>query len=171
MSYTSNVKAEGFVAPEVGIQQNVRLENVKFENNRLTFFFRQENGALVTHSEFEPNTSFDVEVQQTDTSRRVKHIANETGIELNIEDTDSFESYVNQIVESFKNPQYTVSAIFIYNKKGFVCLPKFPLFVERTKEDGSTTLKINKYNESKLIKPEPDPEPIEENTEKDPLPF
>lgn len=167
--YGSNVNAEGVAISQVGIQHNVEFIGVKFED-RLSFTFKQENGALVTHSEFEANASYNVETQQTDTSRRVKHIAEALNVELNIEDTDSFEEYSNQIVEQLSNPGYkgTFNMLFVYNKRGFVGLPKYPSFIESTDTE-PTTLKISEYNRRKLIKPEepkPDSEPIEKEEAK-----
>ncbi len=166
--YGSKVKDS--VIPEAGIQEEVSFVDVKFEETRLSFTFRQKNGALVTHSEFEANPEWNVEVQQTDTSRRVKHILNALGVEFDLEDTESFSDYANQIVNLVTQTiEGTFNVLFIYNKKGFVCLPKYPPFMERTGE--KVTLKISKFNESKLIKPVPDKEPTEIESVKDPLPF
>ena len=173
--YGSNIKTENVLIPEVGIQKEVRLTEVKFEENRLSFVFEQSTGARVIHSEFKANPDWNIEEQQTNTSRRVKHIAEASGIALNIEKTESFEEYVTQIIEAFGVlSDCTFNMIFIYNKKGFVCLPKYPPFIEKTREDNTSKLKVSEYNKQKMIRIEPDPEPLdttETATEKDNLPF
>tara|TARA_B100001093_G_scaffold503246_1_gene557372 strand:+ start:664 stop:1227 length:564 start_codon:yes stop_codon:yes gene_type:complete len=169
--YGSNVESNstGGVAPAVGIQENCELVSVTMNTDkggRLDFEFKQSNGASVKHAEFPANADYgDVEKQATDVSRRVKHIATKfmPESEFVITDVNSFEEYGHKVTtlfgQKFLGKKFRM--LFIYRGK-YVSLPKYPNFIEgmETAADKSN-IYISDYNKKKLVKPEPDAQPVD----------
>ena len=164
--YGSNVESNstGGVMPEVGIVENCELVSITMNTDkggRLDFEFKQPNGA-----EFPANPDYgDVEKQATDVSRRVKHIATKfmAESEFVITDVSSFEEYGHKVTTLFgqKFMGRKFRMLFIYKGK-YVSLPKYPNFIEgmETAAD-NTNIYISDYNKKKLVKPEPDAQPVD----------
>jgi hypothetical protein len=173
MSYgaSKELVAESVVKiPQVGILEGVTLESVVLseDQTKLEFTFRQPNGALVRHTEFEAKESpyATIDKQEELTNRRVKHIATKFLSEdaFVIPNVDSFATYAAAVIKLLagKFEGIKVRVLFVYNGKGYVSLPKFPNFIESsdvTKE--LTKLVIDDYIAKALVKKEhkPDVEP------------
>lgn len=141
----SNFKSPVVGSPEKPFVNNVSIEDIAYNKSESgvemgIIIFKQENGSQVKETIFPANPNFQqpVEEQGDLINRRMKHIVTKfSGItgedyDSRLSETDSFKDFIEQI-GNFVRPQFDSNKFrvkFVYNKKGYVSLPKYPNFIE-----------------------------------------
>lgn len=161
--YKSDVE-EGGNFPMVGTPENPFIENVEItriefsDDGRLEIDLTQPNGGVVRHTEFGANDAFeDIEEQEDRISRRLKHIATKIIGEDKyvigevISWNEFAQAYVKIIGDAYKGIKFRV--LFIYNNKGYICIPMFAPFIERM-DTVPSRLTLSEYNRKRLVKPD-----------------
>ena len=160
--YGSNKNTEEKSYPVVGTVTNPTISGNSIEGfelsedgNRFTITFKQPNGSLVKHSEFNNEADW----AQDETSRRIRHIAtkivSDDDYSAAISETSSFGDFMSKVTNLIGNKHIGLmfNMLYVYNKKGYVSLPKYPNFIEK---DGTSpsTINLSAYNQKLLVKPE-----------------
>tara|TARA_R110002126_G_scaffold185701_1_gene334208 strand:+ start:439 stop:1002 length:564 start_codon:yes stop_codon:yes gene_type:complete len=117
--------------------------------------FTQENGSVIYMPIFEPKESVysTIEKQEADLQRNILHIATKCMPEeqyyAELGEPSTFQEFINKakaiIMKHSEGKTFTMK--FIYGKKGYVEVPKFPNFIALSgvDEDKLITTKYDKY--------------------------
>ena len=171
---------------DVGIHENVELTRIVYNttdkgNQFLAFYFKNETGAELSHTEWEPGDQ-DLEKLQSKTQnqmKRVHHIMTKfmTKEEAKIK-VSSFKEFAEAVISKMANKYVgkKVRVKVIYSWNDFTSLPKYTPFIETmdiAKEDSK--LKISSID--KMVKDKKDKETstvvnifdqVEDNTQGNP---
>lgn len=144
MSYnvTENLQSEAIERNfiDVGIHENVELYKIVAGtsdkgNDFLAFYFKNENGKELSHTEWKPiaNTAEQEKSKITNQMKRVKHIATKfiPGKEFvfNVENFKDFAEKTKALLENkIQGVKVRIKAVYDFNN--YVSLPKYTPFIE-----------------------------------------
>lgn len=160
MAYGKDVQGDStIIIPEVGIVENCKIEGnfILSEDGRYAdITIVQPNGGKVKLREWDGDT----EDAQELTDKRVKHLCTklmkEEDYKSMVAGSTSFGDFINRVnnaIARMSNPNISLRGIFIYNKKGYVTMPRYPNYLEVQTEE-ATKLRISDYDKAYLVRPE-----------------
>jgi hypothetical protein len=163
---------ENRLLPNVGIQENCTMKGVfelSDDNKYASMIFVQSNGAEVSHKEWDN----DDEASQDDLNRRIKHICTKLVSEAEFDtlpETNSFAEYINAVNALIQGKtEGMFRMLFHYNNKGYVCVPRYPNFIEKM-EVKPSKITVSKYVAERLVRkaaPQADPELMDAGLDQD----
>jgi len=150
---------------DVGIHENVELTRIVYSttengNQFLAFYFKDENGAELSHTEWEPkDKDMDLVKLQSKTQnqmKRVHHIMtkyiSKDEAKLKVNSFKEFaESVISKLANNFEGVKVRIKVIYSWND--FTSLPKYTPFIENmsiSKEDSKLKISsIDKMSKDK----------------------
>jgi hypothetical protein len=160
MAYGKDVQGDStIIIPEVGIVENCKVEGnfiLSEDSKYADITISQPNGSKVKLREWDGDTDDAQEL----TDKRVKHLCTklmkEEDYKSVVNNCASFTDFINKVnkaIATLSNPNSKLRGIFIYNKKGYVTMPRYPNYLEIQTEE-STKLRISDYDKASLVRPE-----------------
>lgn len=195
MKYGSNKKVDGkdlqadssYIEAKVGLVDGCTFEGIELgeDGRSLSFLFEQPSGAIIRMIEFDEEFNQYTQGKPDDqalniqnSNARMKHICTKIVGEdaYNNATKDGFDSFtqcatalINLIGKKYEGMKFNM--LFVYNKKNYVSIPKFPNFIEKSGTT-PTGITISSYNQGLLVKKAvPKPDNVTSEAVTDDLPF